>query len=352
MKHAVVEERFARAGGHRTFYLAAGPEDGPLLVFVHGFPELSLSWRHQLPVFGGLGFRAIAPDLRGFGRSTVYDRREDYAQERLVKDMVGLLDHLARERAVWIGHDWGAPVVWNVASHHPDRCVAVAGLCVPYATLDRGLDETIKLVDREVHPLESYPAGQWDYQLYINEQFDHFVAGLEADPYRFYKAGFRSGDPTAAGKPGRSASIRARGGFFKDANVAPDVPLDEGVLTEADARRYAEALERNGAAGPASLYVNHAANAEYAARALKNGQLEMPVLFLHARYDFICETVTSRLADPMRALCSDLTEAVVDSGHWMAQECPQPVNAALARWLVDRVPDYWPSKASRVEKAR
>jgi pimeloyl-ACP methyl ester carboxylesterase len=79
------------------------------------------------------------------------------------------------------------------------------------------------------------------------------------------------------------------------------------------------------------LYVNHAANAEYAARALRNGQLGMPVLFLHARYDFICETVTSRLADPMRALCSDLTEVVVDSGHWMAQECPQPVNAALAR---------------------
>src|SRR5438045_2250577 len=87
---AVVEERFARLGGHRTFYLAAGPEDGPLVVFVHGFPELSLSWRHQLPVFGGLGFRAVAPDLRGCGRSTVYGCREDYAQECLVEDMVGL----------------------------------------------------------------------------------------------------------------------------------------------------------------------------------------------------------------------------------------------------------------------
>src|SRR5205085_4966632 len=142
-------------------------------------------WRHQLPVFGGLGFRAVAPDLRGCGRSTVYDRREDYAQECLVEDMVGLLDHLARKQAVWIGHDWGAPVVWNIASHHPDRCAAVAGLCVPYHTLERGLEHTLTLVDRVLYPVEEFPAGQWEYMRYYEEHFTEAVASRDANIYPF-----------------------------------------------------------------------------------------------------------------------------------------------------------------------
>jgi hypothetical protein len=124
---AVVEERFARLGGHRTFYLAAGPEDGPLVVFVHGFPELSLSWRHQLPVFGGLGFRAVAPDLvAGVRRSTTVVS----CQERLVEDMVGLLDHLAESGRCGSATDWGAPGC--VTSQVITRTAApVGGLCVP-----------------------------------------------------------------------------------------------------------------------------------------------------------------------------------------------------------------------------
>src|SRR5690606_20240591 len=120
-------------GGHTTSFLASGPEDGPLVVFVHGWPERSLSWRHQLPALGALGFRAVAPDMRGYGGSTVYERLEDYAQELVVGDVVGLVDALGRERATFVGHDWGSPTVWNLASHHPQRCHGVASLCVPYA---------------------------------------------------------------------------------------------------------------------------------------------------------------------------------------------------------------------------
>src|SRR5918911_645479 len=92
---------------HRTFYLACGDAEATPIIFVHGWPELSLSWRHQLPVFGGLGFRAIAPDMRGYGRSSVYKRHEDYALEHAVQDMLELLNALGREKAVWVGHDWG-----------------------------------------------------------------------------------------------------------------------------------------------------------------------------------------------------------------------------------------------------
>src|ERR1700688_1673062 len=158
-----VTENIAKTDRHTSFYLACGAEDAPLLVFVHGWPELSLSWRHQLPCFAHLGFRAVAPDMRGYGRSSVYSRHQDYAVEPIVTDMLELLDSLGRKSAVWIGHDWGSPVVWSLASHHPERCDAVANLCVPYYTIERGLDHTLTLVDRKVYPQNEYPNGQWDY---------------------------------------------------------------------------------------------------------------------------------------------------------------------------------------------
>jgi soluble epoxide hydrolase / lipid-phosphate phosphatase len=100
---------------HTTFYLAAGPENGPLVFFVHGWPELSISWRHQLPALAPVGFRTIAPDMRGYGRSSVYPQHRDYAQEHIVRDMLELVEAVGGEKAVWVGHDWGSPVVWNFA---------------------------------------------------------------------------------------------------------------------------------------------------------------------------------------------------------------------------------------------
>ena len=125
-----VTEHIAKSARHTTFYLACGGAHRPVLIFVHGWPELSMSWRHQLPCFASLGFRAIALDLRGYGRSSVYDTHADYALEHIVQDMLELLDALGQDKAVWVGHDWGSPVVWSLASHHPDRCHAVANLCV------------------------------------------------------------------------------------------------------------------------------------------------------------------------------------------------------------------------------
>src|SRR5437763_16921675 len=101
-------ELVATSSRHTTFYLAAGARGVPI-VFLHGWPELSRTWRRQLHVFGALGFRAVAPDLRGYGRSSIYERHEDYRLELAVADMLELLDALGAEKAVWVGHDWGAP---------------------------------------------------------------------------------------------------------------------------------------------------------------------------------------------------------------------------------------------------
>jgi len=326
-------EHTIQTGGHTTFYLAAGPEDAPLLIFVHGWPELSLSWSHQLPALAEFGFRCVAPDMRGYGRSSVYDRHEDYAQELIVADMVGLLEQLGSERAVWVGHDWGSPTVWNIASHHPERCVAVANLCVPYRTLECGLDALVALVDRSVYPEDEFPAGQWDYQYFYQEHFARATAEMDANPYNTAKLLFRKGDPAGRGSPTLTAMIRRNGGWFGGADEAPDLPRDDDVVSEADLTVYAEALSRNGFFGANSYYMNHAANAAYADRSVNGGRLDMPVLFIGAAYDYTCETATSPLAGPMRELCSDLSEAECESGHWMAQEKPAQVNAALQQWL-------------------
>jgi pimeloyl-ACP methyl ester carboxylesterase len=338
-----VVEKVVKTERHKTFFLASGAEDAPVIVFVHGWPELSISWRHQLPCFGALGFRAIAPDMRGYGRSSVYSRHEDYALEHIVKDMLELLDALGREKAVWVGHDWGSPVVWSLASHHPDRCFGVANLCVPYFAKGFAPRTLVPYVDRSVYPEAQYPVGQWDYQLFYEESFDKASAALEADVRSTVKALFRKGNPSGKGKPSRTAQVRRDGGWFGGTGRAPDVPMDSDVLTEEDFHRYATALESNGFFGPDSWYMNHERNLQYATRAANGGKLSLPVLFLHGEYDYTCETVTSRLAEPMRGDCRNLTEVIVPSGHWMAQEKPRAVNAALAKWLAVQLPEIWPA---------
>jgi soluble epoxide hydrolase / lipid-phosphate phosphatase len=334
-EHTVKTER------HTTFYLAAGPEDGPLVIFVHGWPELSVSWRHQLPALAALGFRAIAPDMRGYGRSSVYPQHAAYAQELIVADMLELLDAVGREQAVWVGHDWGSPVVWNLASHHPDRCHAVASLGVPYYTLERGLNQLLALVDRAVYPADEYPAGQWDYMLYYEENVAEAIAPMDANVSRFLKVLFRKGDPAGEGKRAFTATARRRHSFF-GTSALPDLPRDADVVSEEALSWYVSALERNGFAGPSSWYLNDGVNADYAKTARNGGYLALPVLFLNARYDYICECTHSRLAEPMRTYCRQLTEATIRSGHWMAQEKPAEVNAAVVKWLATAVPDVWP----------
>ena len=163
---------------------------------------------------------------------------------------------------------------------------------------------------------------------------------LEANVRNTVKALFRKGNPDAVGKPSRTASVRRDGGWFGGGAV-PDVPRDADVISEADMESYVAALQRNGFFGPDSWYMNHKANGAYAKCARNGGKLAMPVLFLHGAYDTTCETMTSRLPEPMRRDCADLTEVVVKSGHWMAQEKPVEVNAALAKWLAVKLPGYW-----------
>ena len=240
-----------------------------------------------------------------------------------------------------MGHDWGSPVVWDIASHHPDGCHGVASLCIPYLPKGFAPENFLPLVDRALYPENEFPAGQWEYQLFYQENFPAACAAFEANPRNTVKALFRKGDPAARGQPARTALIRKHGGWFGGAGRAPDVAMDADVLTEVDLAAYAAALERNGFFGPDSWYMNHDRNVTYSAKAINGGRLNMPVLFLHAANDLVCDTTGSRLAKPMREYCADLTEVVIQSGHWMAQECPVAVNAALAKWLAIKLANVW-----------
>lgn len=336
MQHAI-RELSLRTTRHTSFYLACGEAGAVPMIFVHGWPELSISWRHQLPVFAGLGFHAVAPDMRGYGRSRVHPHQSDYAVAEIVADMIELLDTLGATKAVWVGHDWGSAVVWALAQQHPERCHGIASLCVPYLPEGLSVESALPYANRDIYPADRFPAAQWDYMLFYRENFAAAHQAFDADPRAFVRLAFRASDATSVGQPSMTSMVRAQGGWFGPGASAPLMPRDEAVLTQADEDAYTEALTRNGFFGPDSWYMNASANLAYAEQARANWRLTMPVLFIHARYDNVCETMVSRLAEPMRAHCRDLTEAIVDSGHWMAQERPVAVNAALARWCVDKL---------------
>ncbi|WP_269744458.1 alpha/beta fold hydrolase [Stigmatella aurantiaca] len=317
------------------------------MIFIHGWPELSSMWWHQLECFSALGFRCVAPDMRGYGGSSQPSSLGDFALEHIVEDMLELLGGLGAERALWIGHDWGAPVVWSLASHHAGKCIGAVNLCVPYLANGFAPPNLVPLVNRTLYPEAQYPAGQWDYMLFYEKDFEAVRAVFEANVPALFKALIRRGSAEAVRKPSRTATVSRDGGWFGGASQAPVLPRDEAVLSQEALDRYVEAFETNGFFGPNAWYMNHRQNMAYAAKAPGEGKLRLPVLFLHAAYDAVCETMDSRLAEPMRRDCLDLTEAVLETGHWMVQEQPERVNAAIARWLAARVPEFWPFQEYR-----
>jgi pimeloyl-ACP methyl ester carboxylesterase len=315
---------------HRTAYLEAGPAGGPLMIFVHGWPELGLVWRPQVERLAAAGWHCVAPDMRGYGGSSVPADPAAYALREVVADMTELQDALGGTPAVWVGHDWGAPVVWSLAQHHPARCRAVASLGVPYLSTGFGLDTVLPLVDRELYPAEAFPDGQWSYYRWYRLAFDRATADFDADVAATVRLLYRGGRAASVGQPSRSASVVAAGGWFGDAHRAPELPHEGVLLPDDDFASMVDSLRANGFRGPNSWYLNDEANLAYAAEG--QARLEMPVLFVHSTWDLICDTAHSRLAEPMRADCADLTEVRIDAGHWLTLERPAEVSAALETW--------------------
>ena len=226
-------------GEGRVHCVEAG--DGPLVLLVHGFPESWYSWRHQLPALAEAGYRAVAIDVRGYGRSSKPLAVEDYRMVRLVADNVGLVAALGFETAVVIGHDWGAPIAWNSALLRPDVFTAVAGLSVPFAP------------PSDVRPTTMMRAIAGDEEFYVEyfQEPGRAEAEIEAD-VRDWLLGFMftaSGDaPPPDLSDGTVATVR-RGGLMKDRFRRPD-PLP-AWLTDADLDVYVERVRTRRPARPA-----------------------------------------------------------------------------------------------------
>lgn len=304
-----------------------------MIIFLHGSPDLSIFWRRQLEFFSERGWRCIAPDLRGFGESSVPDSIAAYSAREVVADMIELHDALGGRPTVWVGHDWGSTIVWAMAAQHAARCRAVANLTVPYFARGFGLRSCEPFIDRELYPADEFPVGQFDYWRYYREHFSQVVADFEADVAATFRVLVRAAPPLDPDKPAITALIRQQGGWFGDAHRAPDVPRDETMLSEEDFATLVASYERTGFAGSVAWYLNDDLNLGYAAEAPNFGRLSLPVLFIHATRDDVCDTARGHLADPMREDVENLTEVEIDAGHLVMLQRPDETNAALEAWL-------------------
>ena len=248
-----VTEHTLKTERHTTGYLACGPESGPLLIFCHGWPELSLSWRHQLPAMAALGFRCIAPDMRGYGRSSTYTRHEDFAQELIVQDMIELLDALGRDKAVWVGHDWGSPVVWNIAAHHADRTAGVASLCVPYLAEGFTLENIVAAGRPQDLSRGRVPGRAVGLPVLLRGELRQGLRGLRGQHPQHREGAVPQGRSQVGRQAEPHGIRRARTAAGSGADGLPDVPRDADVMTEQDLEAYTAALTRNGFFGPELL---------------------------------------------------------------------------------------------------
>jgi pimeloyl-ACP methyl ester carboxylesterase len=272
---------------------------GPLVVLLHGFPELWYSWRHQLPALADAGYRAIAPDLRGYGRSSAPPEIEAYALEAVCGDFIALLDRLAEDRAVFVGHDWGAAVAWQLALEHAERVGAVAGLSVPF--VPRAPAEPMSLLRRA--------RGEDFYMVWFQEP-GVAERALERDIRRTVTA---TTVWTAA---------------WAQADEQPPLPA---WLTEEDLKVYVNAFERTGFSGGLNYYRNIDRNWERSEH-LADLRIEQPALFITGSRDPVKQFMP---AEAMDGWVTDLRGVieVEGAGHWVQQERPDEVNDALLRFL-------------------
>lgn len=318
---------------HTTRYWESGPPDGPLIIFVHGWPQIGLMWRAQIRSFAAKGWRCIAPDMRGYGGSSAPGAPAAYALSEIVQDMVELHDHLGARAAIWIGHDLGSPVIGALTAHHPQRSRGVVFISVPYSPGAFALPSLVPLVDRKLYPADQYPDGQWDYYRFYLTHFEQSVADFDADIPGTLAAIYRRGDPGSAGKVSPSALVTRNGGRFGSAHRAPAAPRDPELWPSGDFDDLAEAFRVTGFRSANAWYLNDDANIAYAHSAPEGGRLGQPVLFLNGSFDAICDVTHNRLAEPMRNACQDLTVANLPAGHWLPLERKAETVRAIESWL-------------------
>ena len=318
---------------HTTRYWEAGPAGGPLLIFLHGWPQIGLMWRAQIEAFAAEGWHCVAPDMRGYGGSSAPATAKAYALQEIVLDMVELHDHLGAQPAIWVGHDWGSPVAGALSAHHPARSRGVVLISVPYFPDGFALPSLLLLIDRQLYPADQYPDGQWDYFRFYQTHFEQTVSDFDADIQATLASIYRRGNPAAAGQISPTAAVTRNGGRFGAAHRALATLPDPVLWPPTDFDALVEAFQLHGFRPVNAWYLNDDANITYARAAIDGGCLRQPVLFINGDWDPICDITRSRLGEPMHSTCLDLTVVRLEAGHWLPLECKTEVTLAIRSWL-------------------
>ena len=290
---------------------------GPAVVFCHGFPEFAYSWRHQVSAVSAAGFRAIAPDQRGYGRSDRPEPIEQYDLGYLTGDLVGLLDQLGIEKAVFVGHDWGGFVAWAMPVIHPDRVSGVIGVNTPYVPFPgtkimRGL------------------SGGDDDRIYILWFQQPGVAEgvLDRNPRILFETLMRgSVDPAVAMAQAAASGTVDMNPFRRLEEIEP---TGEAILSDEEIDTYTAAFERSGFRGGVNWYRNIDRNMSLVP-GIGEASLSVPCLMVTAEWDPV---LRPEMAAGMPPLIPDLETVMIEKcGHWTQQEKPEELNRILTDWL-------------------
>ena len=303
---------------------AAVAGQGPLVLMVHGFPEGWYSWRHQIGPIAAAGFTACAIDVRGYGGSDKPPEVADYSLERITADVAGVVEALSPDgTAVLVGHDWGAPIVWNTALTRPDRVRAVAGLSVPWTGVPK-----VNFLDAVRAAFTA--KGRFFYQVYFQDE-GVAEAELEADVRtslrKFYYA--ISGDaPDGTWPKDKPHGARLLDGL-------PDPDPFPAWLSKADEDHFVEQFTASGFRGPLNRYRNHARDFAWQ-QGFRDRQITQPALFIGGDRDLVLKMLPG--VDPVALMAPHLpglrgAHLLPGIGHWTQQEAPEAVNRLLLEWL-------------------
>lgn len=317
-----MREIFVDGDGVRLRAMVEG--EGPLVLMVHGFPESWYSWRHQLGPVAAAGFAACAIDVRGYGASDKPQPVEAYAMERMIGDLVGVAAALSPGApAILVGHDWGAPIVWNSALVRPDVFRAVVALSIPYQGVS-------PIPYDELFTAAFTAKNRFFYQAYFQAE-GVAEAELEADVRGFLRRFYYmiSGDAPEGSWPVHKTADSTLLADMIDPDVFP------AWLSDADLDYYVAEFERSGLRGPLNRYRNHRRDWDFL-QAYKDRRIEQPALFIGGARDLAFNMMGSR--DPIEAMrrhVPDLRGAYMleGCGHWTQQERPAEVNIRLLEWL-------------------
>jgi pimeloyl-ACP methyl ester carboxylesterase len=320
---------------------AASEGEGPAVLFCHGFPGLWYSWRHQLPVVAATGFRAIAVDMRGYGRTDRPVRASEYGNQTLVGDLTGLLDALDIESAVFVGHDFGAQACWAAALHAPDRVRGVVSLAVPYGVGFKSAKKAEKKGEkkrRPPKPSDTYAeiAKQHFLHLHYFQTLGPAEAELGGSPRMFLKR--IDWALSARGSLLDFKKFPSEGTGYLDVLAEPSKPLPWPWLSGEDLDYLVEEYMRTGAdtafIGGLNSYramdVNWEHDPDYG-----RGAVTAPALFVCGEKDPVLQIITPKSLETMPERVPNLrgVHLIANAGHFVQQEQPEAVNEVLLAFL-------------------